>query len=186
MRRIIAIALILAVLPVLAGAASDTMEPVFAIDLTLYENHTVKSLNMTAVDKTEPLPYSEGPYTKPYEFAFYDAEGSQLSSQTVHIQFPSAPLLPEGASNMASISLRLPASQTATELRITQDGEQVTSVDLVDRVCSPKPNDVCTEYCGFHDADPDCQTDNALLLIMGVVLLIVGILAGALYWTQYR
>lgn len=185
MKRLVLIAAILIATPALTGAASDTMEQVFQIDFTAYENDTFADITITAENKTAPLPYSSGPYTKPYEFAFHDTDGTQLSSQTVHIQFPSAPLLPPGESNMASLSIRLPAAKDASELRISQDGERVTTVDLVDRVCSPEPDDVCNEYCGHHGADPDCQDDTTLLIIIAAIALVAAI-GGSILFLKKR
>lgn len=194
MKKTIVFALTALTLLTMAGAAGSTGQ-MFRIEFTVYENNTFTYLYVDMVNDSAYRPYPGVSDTERYAFEFLDADGNLITSKDINVHFAehSNVYLPNQTDGptLASTFVHIPVVQNAERLRITHDGNEIETVNLVDSVCTSYRDETCNQFCGAHDADPDCErgssSGSTVLLVIGVLLILGGIAGGGyLYWRKQK
>ena len=170
-----------------AGTAAETGEQLFRIEFTAYENNTITYLHADTTTGSTYVPYTEKIATETYDFEFYDAAGNLITTHGIPIYFAEHSMFPnQDQPTKTSTHVQLPLHADATQLRITRQGTELASTDLVNAICSPQTSDnTCNQDCKQHGADPDCEGTSPLLLILGVVL-VVGLIGGVILYRRRK
>jgi len=129
----------------------------FRIEYTVYENHTFTYLHAETTDGSEYIPVNERAGNERYSFEFRDGEAYTLQREDIYVRFPQYPPLAQpGEPSMTSTHMQIPVTTEAEELRITHQGNELETVNLVEEICAPKP-EKCNQYCSNHGIGPSCE-----------------------------